>query len=53
MEDDELGNKTYFVEPKPPFKIKNTHVKIYEDKNVTGAWSDASELTDIEIKTDD
>ena len=50
MEDNELGNKTYFVEPKPPFKIKNTHVKIFEDKNVTGAWSGSSELTDIEIK---
>ena len=53
MDDNEIGNKIDFVEPKPPLKIKNTHVKIYEDKNVTGAWSDASELTDIEIKTDD
>ena len=51
-----LGKKdidTYFVEPKPPLEIKNTHVKIYEDKNATGAWSDASELADIEIKSDE
>ena len=48
-----MNGKTYFVEPKPPLKIKNTHVKIYEDKNATGAWSDASELADIEIKSDE
>ena len=50
MEDNELGNKTYFVEPKPPLEMKNTRVEIYQEDKVTGAWSDAAELTDIEIK---